>query len=188
MQYHAQLKHPFWQKKRLEVMEHHNFTCQICDSKEETLNVHHPFYKRGALLWEYGIEELMCLCEKCHKDAHATDEKIRKLLSHPRVWKREIIGILKAMINDKSVVLDDWEEVNGFTRYYGISTSHREYFTELITENEGKPYSHKLMSALKAEYDDIGQACEGPDDFKEVMEIAQKINSGHWERLCAQGI
>lgn len=75
------MKHPLWQKKRLEVMELHGFECQNCGAKEDTLNVHHPVYRRGAMIWEYTKEELECLCQTCHKDAHALDEKLKKALA-----------------------------------------------------------------------------------------------------------
>lgn len=95
MKYHDQLKHPLWQKKRLEVMEYYKFTCEECGAKEDTLNVHHPFYKRGAMIWDYEVDELNCLCEKCHKETHAIDEKLRHALSfHDNAIKTRILGYL----------------------------------------------------------------------------------------------
>jgi hypothetical protein len=90
MKYHEQIKHPLWQKKRLEVLEANNFTCQECGGTETTLNVHHPFYKRGAMIWDYEINELKCLCEPCHKEEHELDEKLKQscvLLTKRDKWK-----------------------------------------------------------------------------------------------------
>lgn len=100
MKYHEQLKHPLWQKKRLEVMESNKFECENCGSKEEQLNIHHPFYKRGAMIWQYEVVELMCLCHKCHKNEHAKDEEVKKLMALAgRGYIRElIIGMLKCDI------------------------------------------------------------------------------------------
>jgi hypothetical protein len=81
MNYAQQIKHPMWQKKRLEVLELRGFQCQECGVKDEELHVHHPFYRRGAMIWEYEKEELECLCHKCHKNAHELDEQIKKALS-----------------------------------------------------------------------------------------------------------
>lgn len=81
MNYAQQIKHPLWQKKRLEVLELHSFQCQKCKAKESELHVHHPFYRSGAMIWEYGKEELECLCYKCHKNEHDIDEKIKKALA-----------------------------------------------------------------------------------------------------------
>lgn len=67
--YSELLKDPRWQKKRLQVMERDNFTCASCQSSEATLNVHHCVpYKKGAMPWEYEIDELITLCETCHLD------------------------------------------------------------------------------------------------------------------------
>jgi hypothetical protein len=34
------------------------------------------------MIWEYDAgEELMCLCHKCHKNAHTIDEELKKSLS-----------------------------------------------------------------------------------------------------------
>jgi hypothetical protein len=65
--YSEKLRDPRWQKKRLEVMQRDNFTCQLCDDKDTTLNVHHCYYDRGKNPWEYDIASLITLCENCHK-------------------------------------------------------------------------------------------------------------------------
>jgi len=91
MKYHEQMKHPLWQKKRLEVMEHHNFKCQECEAEDTTLHVHHPFYKTGAMIWDYSVEELKCLCEVCHKNEHALDEKIKKSLSNLGTHQKQMV-------------------------------------------------------------------------------------------------
>ena len=67
MTYYEKLKDPRWQKKRLEVMERDEFTCQNCGDDESTLNVHHWYYTSGADPWDYEDEALVCLCETCHK-------------------------------------------------------------------------------------------------------------------------
>jgi len=81
MNYQQQIKHPLWQKKRLEVLEDRGFRCQECGANDEELHVHHPLYKRGAMIWEYTKEELESLCHRCHKNAHELDEKIKKELA-----------------------------------------------------------------------------------------------------------
>jgi len=68
--YSDKLKDPRWQKKRLEVMQADNFTCQICFHKDKTLNVHHKKYIAGREPWEYGTRELITLCNDCHAEYH----------------------------------------------------------------------------------------------------------------------
>lgn len=67
LSYKDQLRKPDWQKKRLEIMQRDNFTCQICLDTEETLQVHHKSYDKGKMAWEYGNDRLTTLCETCHK-------------------------------------------------------------------------------------------------------------------------
>jgi hypothetical protein len=81
MNYAQQIKHPLWQKKRLEVLEANGYKCVKCEAEDEQLHVHHPFYKRGAMIWEYEKEELKCLCFQCHKEEHAIDEEIKRALA-----------------------------------------------------------------------------------------------------------
>lgn len=66
MSYVDLLRDPRWQRKRLEVLERSNFTCDDCGSEERTLHVHHGHYFRGLKPWEYDLDELICLCDKCH--------------------------------------------------------------------------------------------------------------------------
>lgn len=78
--YKDQLRKPEWQKKRLEIMQRDNFTCQICLDTEETLQVHHKSYDKDKKAWEYGNDRLVTLCETCHKELtehikkHGTEE------------------------------------------------------------------------------------------------------------------
>ena len=64
-EYAEKLKHPLWQKKRLEVLEAANWECASCKTKDQTLHVHHLCYSDGDP-WETPNEFLECLCEACH--------------------------------------------------------------------------------------------------------------------------
>lgn len=66
-EYYNKLRDPRWQKKRLEVMERDNFSCQICGDEKSTLNIHHRRYIQGNDPWEYENYMLVTLCENCHK-------------------------------------------------------------------------------------------------------------------------
>ena len=69
-------KNPLWQRKRLQIMEKNNFECEDCGSKEKTLNVHHSYYLKNVMPWEYPDNSLHCLCEDCHKEAKKIKEKL----------------------------------------------------------------------------------------------------------------
>lgn len=77
--YLKKLKHPKWQKKRLEILNRDNWTCVECGATELTLHVHHLKYK-GADPWDTPSKYLETLCEDCHKNEHkkAPTKKTRK--------------------------------------------------------------------------------------------------------------
>lgn len=78
--YSEKLRDPRWQKKRLEIMQRDNFSCQSCGDDQSTLNVHHFEYHGEP--WEVENKLLITLCESCHSwegDNRGGEEK--KLLS-----------------------------------------------------------------------------------------------------------
>lgn len=78
--YAEQLKHPNWQRKRLEVLESANWSCERCKDTEKTLHVHHRKYVKGRKAWEYGRAELQALCEDCHECEHSMRDGLEILL------------------------------------------------------------------------------------------------------------
>ena len=68
-------RHPKWQKKRLEVLQRDDFTCQKCGDAETELHVHHRTYHRGRKVWETPIDDLVTLCKPCHK---AVEQAVRE--------------------------------------------------------------------------------------------------------------
>lgn len=92
MKYEDLLKDPRWQKRRLEVMQRDNFTCQHCGNGLNDgvpLNVHHIRYRRNLMPWEYDDAELTTLCEKCHKEEHSVETKTTSNLY--KVGKRKLV-------------------------------------------------------------------------------------------------
>jgi hypothetical protein len=70
MSYADELKHPRWQRRRLEILSRADFKCERCSADDRTLHVHHKKYRRGAKPWEYADDQLIALCEQCHEDEH----------------------------------------------------------------------------------------------------------------------
>lgn len=81
LSYAEQLRHPFWQRKRLCVLERAGWSCELCGATDKTLNVHHKRYVKGALAWEYEDAELASYCEDCHASEHEAREVLDELLS-----------------------------------------------------------------------------------------------------------
>jgi hypothetical protein len=82
MSYGEQLKHPNWQRLRLERLEAAGWKCQACGDKETTLHVHHKQYAKGRMAWDYPAENFAVLCEPCHAQAHTISEEMAALLAH----------------------------------------------------------------------------------------------------------
>lgn len=70
MTYAEKLKHPLWQRKRLEIMKRDDFSCTRCGESNLSLHVHHKKYLRVENPWDYPNELLATLCYKCHKCEH----------------------------------------------------------------------------------------------------------------------
>lgn len=66
MEYKELLKHPYWQRKRLQIFDREKDTCQKCFDTLSNLQVHHLYYIPNALPWEYPDDALMLVCERCH--------------------------------------------------------------------------------------------------------------------------
>jgi hypothetical protein len=70
MSYAELLKDPRWQKKRLEIMERDEWTCQECGDTKATLTVHHKSYRmvngKFVDIWDYQGEDFITLCQMCH--------------------------------------------------------------------------------------------------------------------------
>lgn len=69
--YSEKLRDPRWQRKRLEIMSRDDFQCQQCQTKTNTLNVHHRAYLKNRDPWDYQDHMLTTLCEPCHERTEA---------------------------------------------------------------------------------------------------------------------
>lgn len=107
--YSEKLKDPRWQRKRLEILERDNFTCQYCDSKENTLHVHHKLYLKGKSPWEYNDKIYVTLCDDCHVEAEDNKNYILELLGNNRKADLSVCYLLKALLgNDENYY--HWKE------------------------------------------------------------------------------
>ena len=127
MSYNELLKHPKWQKKRLKILERAGFECEYCESKENTLHVHHGYYEKGLKPWEYPDESLHCLCENCHPERQLMLDEIKKLLGKVHIsYLEEIFGYLMGIAfrhNEKAwiIIPDDKTEILvGLAGYFDI--------------------------------------------------------------------
>ncbi len=59
-----------WKKKREDALAKADHACQLCNTQQATLDVHHRTYDRRG--WERP-EDLIVLCRACHSKFHAGD-------------------------------------------------------------------------------------------------------------------
>lgn len=72
MNYSEKLKHPKWQRKRLEVLQRDNFKCCLCNDDETELHVHHLKYTKEP--YDAPLEDLQTLCKLCHNVVESNKE------------------------------------------------------------------------------------------------------------------
>lgn len=88
--YSKLLKHPKWQRKRLEIMQRDGFKCMLCGDEETSLHIHHKEYHYGKKPWEYEDLNFITLCEDCHSlveiakksNSDILDSKILKIIGN----------------------------------------------------------------------------------------------------------
>lgn len=70
------LKDPKWQKKRLEIMNRDNWRCNNCHDDSEMLVVHHKYYDKDKMPWEYCNKAYITLCFGCHDELHKDQKQL----------------------------------------------------------------------------------------------------------------
>jgi hypothetical protein len=65
-EYNEKLKDPRWQRKRLEIFQRDNWTCQLCCRTDMELHLHH-LYRTAENPWEEPNLNLLTLCRLCHE-------------------------------------------------------------------------------------------------------------------------
>ena len=105
--YSESLKHPRWQKKRLEVLAAHHWRCDACKATDVPLHIHHTYYEWDKLAWEYENATLRCLCSNCHKAHHQRQDVLRRVTGHctPLMLERLIQYAIDCMDNDDTLIL-----------------------------------------------------------------------------------
>lgn len=88
MDYKAQLKHPKWQKKRLEIMQRDGFKCRICKSEEKQLQVHHLYYLPNTKIWEYDNEGMVTVCNEHHEQLTKDLPKLAGIIAFEILCKK----------------------------------------------------------------------------------------------------
>lgn len=71
--YSEYLKTPLWKLTAWYVKKRAKFKCRLCNSSEN-LHTHHSTYKRKGYEYDYWNEDLICICNDCHKNHHRVED------------------------------------------------------------------------------------------------------------------
>lgn len=156
-EYLAALASPQWQKKRLEIMQRDNFTCQFCGCKDRTLHIHHKVYEKGKKPWEYYDKDLITLCDKCHE----------------------------CITEEKNILYEEFINVRESIREFGFSDAilnaillHIDAFFERIKEGD-KGYDDNIIKPI---IEDAVLSTQNYDDVK----ILAKLGVLHFDFVRQQ--
>lgn len=117
MTYTDKLKDPRWQKRRLEIFQRDGFACVECNSKTETLHVHHRYYIGGRAPWEYPEFALVTLCAECHgfqKDHK--DDKGENALFEWEIAANEFLCTKTSLELELAHYFHDLRRIHGLTK------------------------------------------------------------------------
>jgi hypothetical protein len=148
--YSEKLKDPRWQKKRLEIFERDEWTCQRCNHTEYPLAVHHLRYIQGLDPWEYESKILITLCEYCHeteyKEMPEALEGLVQVLKDQKYFAFDVkeLSDLLAQLDreDRQVVL-------GVIKPFLKDDEFRTKITSLVEIEWGKQ-SDEFMAKIKS--------------------------------------
>lgn len=76
MTYREKLRHPRWQRKRLEIFSRDDWRCTLCGNTELELHIHHLRYDKGKDPWDYNSADLTTDCAQCHHGIHYPEKFI----------------------------------------------------------------------------------------------------------------
>jgi hypothetical protein len=128
--YSDKLKNPLWQKKRLEIFNRDNFSCQCCKETTKELQVHHIEYIPGIMPWEYSNDMLKTLCVDCHRKEQGREELESHLATSLRMH-----GFL-------------YTDLLAFSCLIDINQDFREYLIKLLKDFQGD-HAHILDIGFK---------------------------------------
>ena len=101
--YEQQLDTYMWRRKRVEVFEYDDHTCQRCGYRaglEPCLQVHHTYYDFSRMAWEYNVVDMITLCENCHI-------KVEEMIKMGERFNRKNIRINRDPTLEMPIIIGD---------------------------------------------------------------------------------
>ena len=131
--YSDKLKDHRWQKKRLEILDRDNWSCQICGATDRTLHAHHVHYDNELQNpWEYNNDQIITLCDSCHSIEHECLQMSKDYL---------LITAITAGFNTSEKIdrLAEMLSIMDMAKYPDNPSNDKERFIEMVKEfwNQG---------------------------------------------------
>lgn len=76
--YRAQIRSPQWIQKATDIKAAAGWKCELCKKAQGDveLSIHHTYYVHGLMMWQHPPCLLMCLCDSCHVERQALEQKV----------------------------------------------------------------------------------------------------------------
>lgn len=174
--YWEQLRDPRWQKKRLEIMQRDEFTCQDCGDTGKTLNVHHGYYAKGMAPWEYEDATLHTLCEDCHKLAQQSLTALYRTIGTFDISMTEMVRGFASFFSGPAINDSAWLGV-GIARAAGLDADDVSNATEsvhgVVDVNALRREAHRREVILRGIKQVLEQMDNPPQDEVRAVRIAR---------------
>lgn len=76
--YSRELATEEWRSFSASVRSGKGNACHCCRRSDRVTQVHHMFYEWGKKAWEYDHNDVLLLCDHCHKALHEELKKFRR--------------------------------------------------------------------------------------------------------------
>jgi len=109
MTYREQIRSPEWIAFATKMKEENGWKCKACGAAQclgSELSIHHIFYVKHLMLWEYPCNLLECLCNECHIFRQAHQSLILQIIS----------GFLYRQSNENLASVKIWSELIDATK------------------------------------------------------------------------
>lgn len=145
--YANHLKNPLWQRKRLEIFQRDDFTCQHCSATGKPLNVHHKKYA-GSKPWEIDSCYLITLCEDCHaKEPNRIELEASILGNHENMNGFTSLDLLK--VNFIFGSLDYEKNITPFIDRMLLLIDKDDRFSDYYRTHYSQTYSAKSAAHIE---------------------------------------
>jgi Mg2+ and Co2+ transporter CorA len=161
MTYAEKLKDPRWQKKRLEIMSRDKFTCRSCGDSSKTLNVHHCYYTKGAMPWDYPDSALVTYCERCHKIIEWRISHMNREIHGGGSRQHKFLRLLNADLCDGPFAPPC------FAHFIDRIDDFLHNYEDAITDDDGSDLQIRRIKELKRRASDISRVLNNIVEFTE---------------------